>query len=80
MSRPDHGNTSKFAAFFRLPETNPKLKGSDPDVVAKAIEKSITAQKPKIRYVVGRLAKLSMFINNLMSDRMTDKFMNRMMG
>jgi Short-chain dehydrogenases of various substrate specificities len=46
--------------------------GSDPDVIAKLIEKAITVKRPKARYVGGMLAKPTVFLRKILSDRMFD--------
>lgn len=47
-------------------------KGSDPVVVGKTIVKASLTSKPKTRYAVGHLSKLSLFGRWLLSDRMFD--------
>ena len=49
--------------------------GGDPDAVAKAIEKAITAGRPKIRYRVTPSAHLLIGQRSLMTDRMWDGFL-----
>ena len=43
--------------------------------VANVIEKAINAKKPKTRYLVGKLAVVSLISKRLLSDRMYDKIM-----
>jgi NAD(P)-dependent dehydrogenase (short-subunit alcohol dehydrogenase family) len=52
-------------------------RGVDPDEVAKAIEHALTASRPKIRYVVGRDAKMRLKIKALVSDRRFDDLIAR---
>ena len=47
---------------------------SDPQVVVNAVMKAIHSDKPKTRYVVGKYAKLMMFIRKWFGDRLFDKF------
>jgi NAD(P)-dependent dehydrogenase (short-subunit alcohol dehydrogenase family) len=49
---------------------------SDPDVVARAIVKAITASRPKTRYVMGAHAKPAVFIATVFPDRMVDWLMS----
>lgn len=47
---------------------------SNPDVIAKVIEKSITVKNPKTRYVAGSGGKFILFMRRVLSDKMYDKF------
>jgi short-subunit dehydrogenase len=47
--------------------------GSEPIVIARAIEKAINASTPKTRYLVGSGAKPLLFMKSLLSDRMFDR-------
>jgi short-subunit dehydrogenase len=49
--------------------------GSEPIVIARAIEKAITARRPKTRYVAGAGARPMLFLKNILSDRMFDKLL-----
>lgn len=51
--------------------------GTESLVVAKVIEKSILAKKPKTRYPVGRDAQLMMCMRKILSDRMVDFLLDR---
>jgi len=44
-------------------------------VIAKLIEKAITAHKPKARYSGGYMAKPALFAKKILSDRLFDKAM-----
>lgn len=58
-----------------------KMKGaSSPDVIARVVLKAIRAKRPKTRYVAGAMAKQFMMMRKLMSDRMFDRILNRMLG
>lgn len=50
-----------------------ELNNVDPDVIAQLIKKSLTASKPKARYVAGYLAKPILFMKKWLSDAMFDK-------
>ncbi len=64
-------------AFMKLMEN---MKGaSSPELIANVVLKAIRAKKPKTRYVAGAMAKPFMMMRNLLSDRMFDRLLNRMM-
>lgn len=46
--------------------------GSDPDVVAKAIERAVTARRPRTRYAVGAMAKPALAARKVLPDRAMD--------
>ena len=50
-------------------------KNAKPIVIAKLIYKAITADKPKVRYVAGYMAKPAMIAKKILSDAMFDKAM-----
>ena len=50
--------------------------GIDPDVVAGAVERALTASRPKARYVVGRDAHLRAWIERLPT-RLRDRVLAR---
>jgi NAD(P)-dependent dehydrogenase (short-subunit alcohol dehydrogenase family) len=52
-------------------------RGVDPDDVARTIEHALTARRPKLRYVVGRDAKLRLKIKALVGDRGFDGLVAR---
>ncbi|MBW7458037.1 hypothetical protein K0U00_28745, partial [Paenibacillus sepulcri] len=47
---------------------------SDPDVVARTIEKSLLAKKPKTRYLTGSFARFFIFMRFVLTDRGYDRF------
>ncbi|WP_028563789.1 oxidoreductase [Paenibacillus pinihumi] len=47
--------------------------GSEPDVIAKIIEKSIQARKPKTRYAAGFGSKPFLFLRKILSDKAYDR-------
>ena len=51
--------------------------GGGPEVVAKKIEKAITARRPKTRYPVTASARLALGQRAIVSDRMWDRLMKR---
>jgi NAD(P)-dependent dehydrogenase (short-subunit alcohol dehydrogenase family) len=55
-------------------------RGIPPDEVAKAVEHAITASKPRIRYPVGRDAKLRIRAAGLLPDKAFDALVARQLG
>ena len=55
-------------------------RGVHPDEVAKAIEHALTADRPKLRYVVGRDAKARLKIKALVGERRFDALVARMLN
>jgi short-subunit dehydrogenase len=53
--------------------------GSKPIVVAKTIVRAAISKRPKTRYATGGGAKILLFLRKILSDRMFDKLMLRMM-
>lgn len=54
---------------------NADKRGSQPAVIAKAIEKAIMARHPQTRYAAGAGAKPVLFIRKILSDKAFDKLM-----
>jgi len=54
--------------------------GSAPDVVARAVRHALTARRPRIRYTVGKGAKLLTILPRLLPDRLLDRVRARMLG
>lgn len=61
----------KLNALLASYDTLPK--GTESDVVASVIEKSIFSKRPKTRYPVGKGAKMLMILRKGLSDRMVDR-------
>jgi NAD(P)-dependent dehydrogenase (short-subunit alcohol dehydrogenase family) len=55
-------------------------RASDPDVVAKAIQRAVTARRPRTRYAIGFLAKPSVAARKMLSDRAMDFMQSRMLA
>lgn len=51
---------------------------SSPEVIAGVISKAVKANKPKTRYVAGKMAKPVMFLRKYLSDRMFDRMIMKM--
>ncbi|MFC0329943.1 oxidoreductase [Paenibacillus sepulcri] len=71
---------SGHTAYRKLAVMNAKLMASsggstsDPDVVARTIEKSLLAKKPKTRYLTGSFARFFIFMRFVLTDRGYDRF------
>ena len=50
---------------------------SSPDVVAKAVLAAATAKRPRTRYAIGYMAKPSILMRRLLSDRAFDWIVQR---
>lgn len=57
-----------------------ELNGSAPDVVARAVHHALTARRPRIRYTVGKGAKVLTILPRLLPDRLLDSIRNRIFG
>ena len=60
------------AEIEKIPE-----RGVEPDEVAKAIEHALTSPRPKVRYVVGRDARMRLRVKALVGDRRFDALIAR---
>ncbi len=60
------------AEIEKIPE-----RGVEPDAVAKAIEHALTSPRPKVRYVVGRDARMRLRVKALVGDRRFDSLIAR---
>jgi NAD(P)-dependent dehydrogenase (short-subunit alcohol dehydrogenase family) len=57
-----------------------ELNGSAPEIVARAVHHALTAKRPRIRYTVGKGAKLLTILPRLLPDRLLDSIRNRIFG
>lgn len=55
-------------------------RASDPDVVAKVIEKAVTVKRPRTRYAVGAGARPVLIARRLLPDRAFDRLLARVVG
>lgn len=69
-------NTPYSAKANQMANTLRNAKGSDPEVIAEAIEKAVTARKPRTRYVKGYSAKPLLFLHAVLPDRSFDRLLN----
>lgn len=73
--------TSGHTAYGNLAKKHANMlkkydgQGSNPIVIAKAIEQACNASNPKTRYAVGKGAKMFLMVKKLLSDRGFDKMM-----
>ncbi len=54
--------------------------GSSPDVVAAAVHHALTSSRPRIRYRVGKHAKLLATLPKILPERVMDGILHRMLG
>ncbi|HWG51638.1 MAG TPA: SDR family oxidoreductase [Candidatus Acidoferrales bacterium] len=57
-----------------------EMNGSSPDVVADAVRHALTARRPRIRYRVGKHARLLTTLPRVLPDRVLDALMLRIAG
>lgn len=55
-------------------------RGADPDVVARAIERAVTAKRPRTRYAIGFLARPALLARRVLPDRAMDWIQTRMLA
>lgn len=67
----------KLAQTMRAEVEKIPERGVEPDEVAKAIEHALTSPRPKVRYVVGRDAKMRLRVKALVGDRRFDALIAR---
>ena len=76
----DGAYAERVAAASAAMEGPIAQRGSDPDVVARTIERSVTAGRPRTRYAVGFMAKPSLIARRVLPDRAMDWIQTRMLG
>jgi hypothetical protein len=54
--------------------------GSSPDVVAAAVHHALTASRPRIRYRVGKHAKLLATLPKILPESLMDALLRKMLG
>jgi short-subunit dehydrogenase len=78
LSTSGHGpyaeHAQLVARLLGASSANPKL-ASSPEVVADAIEKAVTARRPRARYAIGSGAKPMVFASRFLPDRAKDRLM-----
>jgi hypothetical protein len=57
-----------------------EAKGIAPERVAEVVVDSLTARRPRTRYLVGRDAKINARVRRLVPDRVFDRLIERQMG
>ncbi len=76
----DGAYAQRVAAASAAMEGPIAQRGSDPDVVARTIERSVTAGRPRTRYAVGFMSKPSLIARRVLPDRAMDWIQTRMLG
>ncbi|MEM8788361.1 MAG: oxidoreductase [Pseudomonadota bacterium] len=76
---PYAGTARKMADWFRNMSAE-KGTASPPQVIAEKILEAIEASKPRTRYAAGVGVRQAIFFRQILSDRMFDRFMMRMLG
>ncbi len=77
MGEEARGRYGKLVARIRAETEKIPDRGVPADEVAKAVERALTAARPKLRYVVGRDAKMRLRIKALAGDRRFDALIAR---
>jgi hypothetical protein len=54
--------------------------GSSPDVVADAVQHALTSGRPRIRYRVGKHAKILATLPKILPERVMDALLRKMLG
>jgi short-subunit dehydrogenase len=54
--------------------------GSPPDVVADAVQHALTSSRPRIRYRVGKHAKILATLPKILPERVMDALLRKMLG
>lgn len=60
-------------------KTHDDSPSTKPEVIAKVIVKAIASRKPKTRYIAGKMAKTTLLMRKLLSDKAFDKAILRML-
>jgi NAD(P)-dependent dehydrogenase (short-subunit alcohol dehydrogenase family) len=57
-----------------------EMRGSPPEVVAKVVHRALTARRPRLRYIVGKDARVLATLPRLLPERLLDRVRLRMLG
>lgn len=68
-----YAQNTAYGHLFEPIMKTPLPKMSEPDVIAKVVEKAIAKNNPKIRYAAGKNAKMLMRMRKILGDNMYDK-------
>lgn len=71
------GPYKKLVSVFVNMDTD-SMQGSSASVISETVQEIIDAERPKTRYVVGRMARPMMFIRKWGGDRIFDRILSRM--
>lgn len=72
-----HNLKALGATALQIDITNEAGNASPPSVVAKVVSKALRADWPRTRYVVGKFAKLLIFLRKWFGDRIFDTVIMR---
>ncbi len=61
---------NQAAKYYEVRYGNKKASLTDPEQIALVITKAVMTKRPKTRYLVGKNAKLFVFLKNILSDRL----------
>jgi len=61
----------------RVERAGKGLSGQPPDAVAAVVERALTADRPRTRYIVGRDARIRLLLKRLLPDRALDALVSR---
>ena len=81
----EHSRSTAYSGFVdKMLEMRDRIEGnnslgSPPSVIADTIAKAITVNRPKTRYVAGQYARPLLLLRSLLSDRMFDRVIARML-
>lgn len=62
----------------RMIKLGPRMQGSDPSVIAKAVSRAIRANRPRSRYMLGRAAKPLWLTRRWLGDRAYERLVTRL--
>lgn len=68
-----------LAAIDRAAETMAR-RGVPPELVAETVERALTARRMRARYVIGRDARVQLFLRRALPDHVFDRFVRRALG
>jgi NAD(P)-dependent dehydrogenase (short-subunit alcohol dehydrogenase family) len=68
-----YGANTAYRHIFEPIAKAPLPKMSEPEVIAKAVDKAITRKNPKTRYVKGKNAKMLIWMRRTFGDKMYDR-------
>jgi NAD(P)-dependent dehydrogenase (short-subunit alcohol dehydrogenase family) len=77
------GNSAYSVMAQKMEQTTKRFSeqgnSSDPMIIAKVVSQAIKVKKPKTRYVAGKFAQTLILMRKLLSDRLFDKFLTKLL-